>query len=205
MRLFRRLSFLVQMLLNVFRDLRYFIFFFGVVIASFSMYLSILVNELTDYEGIGSLGFFAIALRTSLGDYDFDSFVKNSDYDILTWIVWLIIMIVGNVVFMNFIIAVVSQSYESCMQSMFSQSFKVKVDMISERESIMNDADLANSEWFPNFIIVRHPFNVGENSYSDDNNQGEWQGLIREIKRGMRLQNEGLRDDIKKNAVKLEN
>ena len=106
------------MLLNVFYDLRFFLFFFGVVIVSFSLYLSILVNELTDYEGIGIFGYFAIALRTSLGDYDFDSFVKNSDYDILTWIVWLLMMIVGNVIFMNFIIAVVSQSYENCMQSM---------------------------------------------------------------------------------------
>ncbi len=96
------------MLLNVFYDLRYFLLFFGLVIVSFSLYLGILVNELTDYEGIGPFGFFAIALRTSLGDYDFDSYVKNSDYDILTWIVWFLIMIVGNVIFMNFIIAVVS-------------------------------------------------------------------------------------------------
>jgi hypothetical protein len=96
------------MLLNVFYDLRFFLFFFGVVIVSFSLYLGILVNELTDYEGIGIFGYFGIALRTSLGDYDFDSFVKNSDYDILTWIVWLLMMIVGNVIFMNFIIAVVS-------------------------------------------------------------------------------------------------
>ncbi len=106
------------MLLNVFYDLRFFLFFFGVVIVSFSLYLGILVNELTDYEGIGIFGYFGIALRTSLGDYDFDSFVKNSDYDILTWIVWLLMMIVGNVIFMNFSIEVVSQSYENCMQSM---------------------------------------------------------------------------------------
>jgi hypothetical protein len=70
--------------------------------------LGILVDELTDYEGIGPIGYFGIALRTSLGDYDFDSFVKNSDYDILTWLVWFLVMIVGNVIFMNFIIAVVS-------------------------------------------------------------------------------------------------
>jgi hypothetical protein len=96
------------MLLNVFYDLRYFLFFFGIVISSFSLYLALLVNELTDYEGISLVGYFMIALRTSLGDYDFDSFVKNSDYDILTWLVWFQVMIVGNVIFMNFIIAVVS-------------------------------------------------------------------------------------------------
>ena len=74
-----------------------------------------LVNDLTDYEGIGPIGYFGIALRQSLGDYDTASFAKNSDYDILTWLVWLVVMLVGNVIFMNFIIAVVGQSYESCM------------------------------------------------------------------------------------------
>jgi hypothetical protein len=76
------------MLLNVFYDLRYFLLFFGLVISSFSLYLALLVNDLTDYEGIGPFGFFMIALRTSLGDYDFDSFMKNSPFDILTWIIW---------------------------------------------------------------------------------------------------------------------
>lgn len=39
-------------------------------------------------------------------------------------------------VFMNFIIAVVNQSYEKCMSTMNAQQFKVKVDMIVERESL---------------------------------------------------------------------
>lgn len=46
-------------------------------------------------------------------------------------------MIVGNIVFMNFIIAVVSQSYENCINKIVSLQFKVKVDMIVERESMM--------------------------------------------------------------------
>lgn len=166
------------MLLNVVYDLRWFMFFFSIVIASFSLYLGILVDELTDYEGIGLFGYYAIALRTSLGDYDFDSFVKNSDYDILTWIIWFLIMIVGNVIFMNFIIAVVSQSYENCMQTMNAQSYKVKVDMIMEREQLMDKADLERREWFPNFIIVRKPLGDGADASHSGESQGEWQGLL---------------------------
>lgn len=56
---------------------------------------------------------------------------------ILIWIVWLLIMIVGNIIFMNFIIAVVNESYENCMTKMEAQKYKVKVDMIVERESVM--------------------------------------------------------------------
>ena len=51
-------------------------------------------------------------------------------------------MIVGNMVFMNFIIAVVNQSYEQCMTKMVVLQFKVKVDMIVERESMMREKEL---------------------------------------------------------------
>lgn len=104
------------MLVSVFRDMSSFILFFAIVIAFFSIFVGILINDLSDYEGIGPLGYFAIALRQAIGDFDTDSFTKNSDYKILAWIIYLIVMILGNVIFMNFIIAVVSQSYENCMQ-----------------------------------------------------------------------------------------
>jgi len=35
---------------------------------------------------------------------------------VLAWLLWFLISIVGNIVFMNFIIAVVSESYENCME-----------------------------------------------------------------------------------------
>jgi hypothetical protein len=95
------------MLAQVFRDMLNFLYFFSFVVIFFSIFLGILVNDLTDYEGIGPIGYFAIALRQSIGDYDTGSFAKNSNYDILAWLVWLVVMIVGNVIFMNFIIAVV--------------------------------------------------------------------------------------------------
>ena len=95
------------MLTSVFRDMLNFLYFFSFVVIFFSIFLGILVNDLTDYEGIGPMGYFAIALRQSIGDYDTASFAKNSNYDIIAWLVWLVVMLVGNVIFMNFIIAVV--------------------------------------------------------------------------------------------------
>jgi Ion transport protein len=116
LRIFEPFSFLVQMFISVFRDMQNFIIFFSFVVIFFSIFLGILINDLSSYEGIGPAGYFVIALRQSLGDYDTSSFASNSDYDILTWLVWLVVMMVGNVIFMNFIIAVVGQSYENCMQ-----------------------------------------------------------------------------------------
>jgi hypothetical protein len=42
----------------------------------------------------------------------------GDEYVTLKWIIWLLIVIVGNIIFMNFIIAVVNESYENCMTTM---------------------------------------------------------------------------------------
>lgn len=98
------------MVLAVFRDLKVFLFFFGIVIAFFSIFLAVfLKDDVADFEGIGPVAYFIIAMRESLGDFDTnDSFIDNSNFKIQIWIVYLLVMILGNVVLMNFIIAVVS-------------------------------------------------------------------------------------------------
>jgi len=102
--------------------------------------------------------FFINAFRTTVGDYSFDDF-STADYYEIGLVVWFFIMIVGNVVFMNFIIAVVNQSYEQCMSKMVVLQFKVKVDMIVERESMMREKELERIDWFPNFIVLRRKAN----------------------------------------------
>lgn len=79
-----------------------------------------------------------MAFRSSIGDNEMSDYTI-SEYRVLTWIIWLIIMFVGNIVFMNFIIAVVNQSYENCMMQRYAQSYSMMLDMIVERESIMSE------------------------------------------------------------------
>lgn len=57
----------------------------------------------------------------------------------VTWIVWLALMIIGNVVFMNFIIAVVNDSYAQSMAKKVSQSYRLKVPLIIEREKLFTE------------------------------------------------------------------
>ncbi len=89
--------------------MRWFLILFGLVIAFFSFFLVVLLKDLNNYEGIWPVGYFIVALRESIGDYDTNnSIIENSHFKILIWIVYFIIVILGNVIFMNFIIAVVS-------------------------------------------------------------------------------------------------
>ena len=86
----------------------------------------------------------------------------------LTWFVWVIAALVLNVIFMNFIIAVISESYEKVMQKLVGQLYKVKVDLIVEREMLMSAGELMEDSYFPPYLILRQPVN------SADDNQQEW-------------------------------
>lgn len=152
--------------------------FFLIIIFAFSMMMGLLVKIDTEtYDVLGPISYYVMIFRTSIGDYNLDNYSKKSTYHELAWILWLLVMIVGNMIFMNFIIAVVNESYENCMSKMVAQSYKVKVDLIVERESIMKPSVFKkNKDWFPNFLIVRRAID-GEGS----GNGGQWQGFVREI------------------------
>lgn len=63
---------------------------------------------------------------------------------LLSWGIWVVAVFVLNLTFMNFIIAVISESYEKVMEKIVAESYKVKADMIAEREIHMDVTDPAN-------------------------------------------------------------
>jgi hypothetical protein len=83
----------------------------------------------------------------------------------LVWLAWLTIMIVGNVVFMNFIIAVVNESYTNSMAKQKTQSFRLKVPRIVECESKLKDKTIKH---FPSYIIVKKSSNLVNEDSSEE-------------------------------------
>ena len=126
-----------------------------------------------------------IVLRQALGDYDTSSIIDGTeDFKILAWLLWFVILIIGNIVFMNFIIAVVSESYENCMEKKIQLIYTAKLDMIEECEAFMPDwfFKIYQEDWFPKFIIIRRE--QGKNSGGEDPN--EWMGFVRQITRDLK-------------------
>lgn len=68
-----------------------------------------------EYEKIGLLfGYILSTLRLSLGDFDFGaSIYLTTEENILYWIIWFIVILLTCIVFLNFIIAEASASYEN--------------------------------------------------------------------------------------------
>lgn len=146
------------MLAQSFADLRYFLSFFALFIGVFAVAITIIVSndDLQDlaYPNAGNFGYVLIVLTSAIGQGDINNYV-TSNHTTLTYVIWFSIVFVGNIIFMNFIIAVINTSYGTCMETMGAQMYRMKLEMIIERESQLSDAQLLNKEWFPNFIVIR--------------------------------------------------
>jgi hypothetical protein len=119
-----------------------------------------------------------IVLRQSIGDYDTTSIVEGTrDFKILAWLLWFLILLIGNVVFMNFIIAVVSESYESCMEKKVRLIYRAKLEMITECEDLMPERLFKKENWFPRFIIITRE----QGSGAGGDNSDEWYGFVKQM------------------------
>jgi hypothetical protein len=78
---------------------------------------------------------------------------------------------------MNFIIAVVSESYESCMERKLQLIYKAKLEMITECEDLMPEWFFANRDRFPLFIIIRRE----QGSREEGDNTDEWYGFVKQM------------------------
>lgn len=156
LRIFDSLSYLVTLLRSVIYDLRIFMLFYAVLMFMFSLMLGVLglsnfSNDPELIEGLGNarpgieyqhiglfIGNMVHVVRISIGDNDFSGSVfMEEEINILFWIVWAIMVFIMCIIFLNFIIAEASASYETvCSNIDFFLAFQ-KVNLIFESEEMM--------------------------------------------------------------------
>ena len=97
-----------------------------------------------------------IILRFSLGDFDFGATNHLNDFErTVFWITWVIIVLMTCVVFLNFIIAEVSESYQTVNINVNEYILQEKAKMINESEDMMFLSMRENTNLFPQYIILR--------------------------------------------------
>lgn len=101
-------------------------------------------------------------LRLSLGDFSPDFSLiqyRNLEYRMehnLFWIVWIIMVIFSALIFLNFIIAEVSASYDKVKQNIDRLIYKERAILINEAEDIMSTRTRNfDKVKFPKYIIIR--------------------------------------------------
>ena len=105
------------------------------------------------------MGNFLTTLRLSLGDFDFtvlEGDNLDADQHVLFWIIWTIMVIFSALIFLNFIIAEVSNSYSNINENIDALIYKERASLIQESEDLMYESTKQNDKVkFPKYIIIR--------------------------------------------------
>ena len=177
LKIFSGLSPIATMLINVISDLKIFLFFYVILIFLFGLLTSVLglankgsSKELAqkheeDPDGIPGIEYRLIGLfvgniistlRTSLGDFADIPAVAYLDFheSVAYWFLWLIVIVVTNIVFLNFIIAEASASYEKVSEFLDEYIYKDQINLIADAE-MMTPRIFKNDNTYPKYIIIR--------------------------------------------------
>ena len=101
------------------------------------------------------MGYIISVLRYSLGDFDFEASTwLTPEENALYFIIWLLIVGVTCIVFLNFIIAETSASYEKVKENLIAEVNRERALLIAEAES-MKFEYFKNENLFPKYMILR--------------------------------------------------
>jgi hypothetical protein len=177
LRIFKSLSYIVTMIYTVISDLKVFLLFFTILVVLFGQIFAVLgvgnqkfkgsalyeyVQEGGDdipfgeYEQIGLFwGTLFSTLRISMGDFDFGAanFLTPAENRIY-WLIWLCVVVMTCIIFLNFIIAEASASYEKVKENLTSQINKEKSQMVGEAEGQLPQR-IKSDQLFPKYVVIR--------------------------------------------------
>lgn len=75
------------------------------------------------------------------------------------------------------------------MTKLVAQAYKVKVDMIVEREYHLSESDFKNDFYFPKNLILRRSADLDESGE-------EWQGFIKDLKATVKTSSSKTQNDL---------
>lgn len=159
LRIFIKLSNLVAMMSQVVNDLKVFILFYVILVWMFSLIFNILqmgnyeLSVRSDQQEIANLKIYPgqeykylppflrqsiSVIRMSLADFDFgESGYLDPFENILFWMTWILILLLTCIVFLNFIIAEVSASYNKVTLSLHGLFLQERAQLIKESEDML--------------------------------------------------------------------
>ena len=176
LRIFNGLTRLVIMIKNVIDGLGPFLLFYLILTLMCSNILSILgldnysAEQLEQWDGpppgaeyralleadLRIVANFLAIIRYSLGDFQFESVQQLDQYQgIVFWLMWIFMVTLTCVIFLNFIIAEVSQSYMDVQLSVNEFIHRERARLIHEAEVMLPNSAKDNKEYFPRFLIMR--------------------------------------------------
>ena len=171
-RVFDRLSFLVKMLNKVVYDVQYFLVLFLLFVTIFAECFSVLGVDVSSYGRVPHLfAYYVTVVRIAFGDfglistyYGFDIPASEEDPDVkmhssfivvLTNLIFIMCTFSVCMLLINFIIALISKSYDAISTKSVAYSYKEKIQLINEVEELFTEKEFNNNQLFPHIVIIR--------------------------------------------------
>lgn len=136
MRLYKNTAYYVKLIGKTLSDIGIFAMLCLVIIFAFANLFYMLNIGSTDddsalisYTGIGGLDAVIAIYALSLGDFQYDGFIK-SKYDYLLWTSFLLCTFLMIVVFMNMIIAIMGNTFDEVMESRYETALNENISLI---------------------------------------------------------------------------
>lgn len=158
LRIDKDLSVITTMIMACFADLRVFLFFFVTLLAFFGMTLNVLgPAPAAEYRHLPpQLAHVLNCVRISVGDFNFEMLSALTPGErVLYWCIWLVVFLFGCLIFLNFIIAEVGNSYEKARSKIESLVYKERAAMVREVEEFLSQQAKADKKRFPKYLVVR--------------------------------------------------
>lgn len=161
---------------------------FGIFLLTFAECNHIVQVSIKSYGRIpGLIAHLITILRCSMGDFSllesdstFDIKDENAEYVHshlivgFTWFIYVVSVFYLFMIFMNFIIAVIGDSYNAVIENKDSHDYQQRIVMIYEREVHFNQKQFEDKRNFPDILIVRKKKDTDGIALKSNN----WQGMM---------------------------
>jgi len=119
MRMYRNMSSLITMVKDVFSDIKFFLLYFLIIVASISYSLFVLSTDPDYFE------YFLIIFKLAIGDPEFDKYQEDGiEIHFLGRLIWILTVLFLTVIMMAFLVAVVTRSYERWTMKYEAQTYR---------------------------------------------------------------------------------
>lgn len=106
------------MLEAVFWELSNFLAYLLIVMCAFGLVFKVVFDDPSpDSIGAGPISFMIMAFRVVWGEGSFD--IEKTEFKSIAWISYMLLMLIGNVILLNFLIASVNESYVQTNQKIY--------------------------------------------------------------------------------------
>ena len=174
LRVFPDTAYLVSMITYIILDMRFFLLALFLAVCAFANAYYILGrnSEEDNFSGDNAWQAFIYSYRTGYGDFDVEGFGTRDE--ILIWIIWFINTIIIAIILLNLVIAIMGDTFGRVQETQEATKLKEYASIMRESEFLFTRSSFFRKT---KYIIVIEP------NKSDEDDQGDWQGKLIELKK----------------------